>query len=303
MMEPKADSTKKLSTAPSDVDTGSSLFVVTYLTMKHGPSNKEVFFEYGPNMDVSPNELRDGSFSGIGDNMKWAEVLWKFSIEGTSYVLRAPMNSPKMGLANSGSFVAPSPERTLLPDGSVLSTDDLKGFRSYPFQQSGILRDAHELGRDGEIVFIDVSDDKGQDHLSGEIIGALKSSSNVKNMFHGMGSDFTAQKSLMFAGPGNQVLKWPDGTPDPAVSRRVAELIKKAGDQPDEKPEESKFKPINDKGENERFSGDKMDLGETQEKADKLKKNLSEIKETARDLGLIKKANRVIAAYVRKKSF
>lgn len=295
---------KDLKTSLTDVDQGSSIYVVTYLTRKHGANNKEVFFEYGPQMDVPSNELKDGSFNGIGDNMKWSEILWKFSLEGTPYILRAPFNSPKMGLANSGTLVTPpSPPTTKFPDGSVLSVEDLRNLKSYPFNESGSLRDARELDRDGQVVFIDTSDYNGQDQKVEEVLSRLKSSDNMKNAFNGMGPEFSDQKSLMFAGAGNSVLRWPDGTPDIATSKKVAELLKK---EPEQTPDsESKFEPIDNGGKSDHRFAENLDVGKTQDSVDKLNKSLAKAKDTAKSMGLLASTQnrlKVAALYEQKKN-
>lgn len=288
-MDNETNSGVTLTATPTDVDQGSNIFVLSYLTRKHGPAKSDVFFEYGPEMEASASDLAEGSFNGIGDNMRWSEIFWKFSIEGNNYLFQAPLNSPKMSLANSGSLIAPpSPTVTKLPDGSVLTVEDLKGLKSYPFQDLGTLRDAKELARDGQVVFIDSSDKSGQDHLSTAIVTHLKTSTNVKHMFGGMGPEFMVQKSLMFAGPGNQILKWPDGTPDTAISKRVAALLEKKDTEkvPDT---ESKFEPI-DNDVNKRFADEdglnsvpsKGDLRKTKQLDDTLKS----IHKTTEALGL-----------------
>lgn len=304
-----------LSVAPTDSDQGSNLYVVTYLTRKHGVAKNDVFFDYGTKMEASAKDLKEGSFSGIGDNMKWAEIFWKFTLDGKAYVLQAPLNSPKMGLANSGTLLTPpSPSVTKLPDGSVLSVDDLKGLKSYPFQDLGTLRDAKELARDGQVTFVDASDKNGQDHLSGAIATHLKSSNNIKNMFGGLGPEFVVQKSLMFAGAGSQVLKWPDGTPDVAVSKRVAQLLGQPETADSVNTEtKSKFEAIEEGTKNKRFSGDDdseviPDTKKTLRDADRLNKTLNNIKNTAVDLGLSSRtagaipSSRLIMGYLNKRA-
>jgi len=314
-MENSVSSTvNQLSVAPGDSDPGSNVYVVTYLTRKHGDGGREVFFEYGPQMDVPAQDLKDGSFNGIGDNLKWAEVLWKFALEGKPYLVRIPMNSPRRGMANGGSYVTPpTPSVTKLPDGSVLSAEDLKAFRSYPFQEMGSLRDAKELGRDGSIVFVDVSDSNGQDKLTEEIITHLRATDNVKNMFGSIGPEFVDQKSLMYAGPGSNALVWPNGNVDQATSRRIADILR-AGEK--EVPEgASKFKPVDkarkeEKEGEQRFSkDDSMDanngIDKAQESADKLKNTLNQVKDTAKSIGLVKSAhlvNRVVLSFTEKKA-
>jgi hypothetical protein len=290
-----------LNTTPKDSDAGSNSYVVTYLTRKHGSNGSEVSFDYGPNLDVASEDLTKGSFNGVGDNLMWGEVLWRFALEGSPFLLRTSLVSNSRSAGTQQLVKPTSPVH--LPDGSVLSPRVLQGFASYPFNENGSLRDAKELGRDsgGEIAFVDVSDKQGQDVKSSEILAHIKSSASVRNLPGANGPEFVAFDNLRYAGPGGNLMR-PDGMADMLATRKVKEILAKAPEVPVKHPTDSVFKPINEKSKDSRFAK-KMDLEEATTSAKELNSALENTRTIAKELGFSKSARlKAVIAFYGKKS-
>lgn len=292
----------QLAAEPKDSDPGSNSYIITYLTRKHGRNHSEISFDYGPNLDVPASELKEGSFNGSGDNMMWGEVLWRFSMEGNICLLRVSMVS---GTRAAGTAQLVLPTDTLhLPDGSPVTPKFLQSMASYPFSESGSLRDAKELGRDsgGEVAFIDVSDKQGQgDAKTSEVLSHLKSSGSVRNLMGANGPEFASFDNLRYAGPGGNLMR-PDGMADMVATKKVRELLQKK-ETPEENPEgNSVFKPIEKKEEQGRFAKE-MSLEDANSAAKELNTSLENTKQIAKDLGFVKSAcvhNTVLAFYHKK---
>lgn len=290
-----------LNTVPKDSDSGSNSYVITYLTRKHGTNGSEVSFDYGPNLDVPVEDLTKGSFNGAGDNMMWGEVLWRFAVEGTPFLLRTSLVSTSRSAGTQQLVLPASPVH--LPDGSVISPNTLQGFASYPFNDNGSLRDAKELGRDsgGEVAFVDVSDKQGQDTKGPEILAHVKASASVRNLPGANGPEFVAFDNLRYAGPGGNLMR-PDGMADMVATRKVKEILAKAPETPEKPSTDSVFKPINEKGKDSRFAK-KMDLGEATTSAKELNTALENTRTIAKELGFSKSAQmKAIVAFYDKKS-
>ena len=289
-----------------DSDPGSNAYVITYLTMKHGDTKSEISFDYGKDLNVSYNDLTKGSFNGIGDNLMWGEVIWRFTINNVLCVLRTRINSLTR-TAGTSQLVLPK-EPIKLPGNKVLSPEDLKGFNSYPFNDVGSIRDAKELARDsnGEIAFIDVSNNEGQDSKTEGLINHIRSSGNVKNVMNADGPEFVSFKNLRYAGPDKRLMR-PDGQADMVSTQKVQEILSKGPQQNSEKVD-SIFKPKSEPSENtvktekqQRFAEDRdTETTSTTETVDTdgstkgvktLNKELEKTKNLLRDTGLFKRAS------------
>lgn len=233
----------QLKELPKDVDAKSNAYVATYITKSHdsGESSKTVVLEYNkvPLNNYSAAQLLQASLTGDkGDNFQWGSLFWRFSIEGTPVIVEFTMNSPGRKEASSN-FILPVNKKLLLPksdeqESSVLDESFLRSFASYPFNEQGVLRDASELARSGDIAFVDSSDGSGQaKNLSG-IRKHLTSNPDMQVSSMGDGAHFVKSDNYRYY--NGHVLTGLDGVPDQKATQDIKAIVASGAKKPGAAP-------------------------------------------------------------------